>query len=150
MVQCYTKLLICMCYLECLVHVNEPVATTAMLALEKSISKSSRITAPPLMQDIQLSPLLCSNSSIYKRAEIICTNGQPLLAYPYCATYSEVTELLSLEKCPYFQIVGHNATLHEQMILPRNLSQLNDYMCGPVNRKGLVCAVSVLMALVPQ
>ena len=31
-------------------------------------------------------------------------------------------------------------TAHKQIILPRNLSQLNDYMCGPLNRKGHLCS----------
>ena len=31
-------------------------------------------------------------------------------------------------------------TACNQVILPRNLSQLNDYMCGPLNRKGHLCS----------
>ena len=42
-------------------------------------------------------------------------------------------------RCPYYQHNGYNVTTPGYTQLPRNLSQLNDYMCGPLNRKGLVC-----------
>ena len=47
---------------------------------------------------------------------------------------------MSILHCPYFQPDGHNFTAEGLLLLPRNLSQLNDYMCGPLNRKGLVCS----------
>ena len=39
-----------------------------------------------------------------------------------------------------FEPKGYNITSSQQILLPINLSQLNDYMCGPLNRKGLVCS----------
>ena len=42
--------------------------------------------------------------------------------------------------CPYFQPKGYNYSRQGIITLPRNLNQLNDYMCGPLNRKGLVCS----------
>ena len=44
-------------------------------------------------------------------------------------------------KCFYFQIPNGSATtINGYFALPSNVSELNDYMCGPMNRKGLVCS----------
>ena len=69
-----------------------------------------------------------------------CWTGEPTLKAGYCATYNNDTKLVSLLNCPYFQPNGYNSTTAGTVLLPRNLSQLNDYMCGPLNRKGLVCS----------
>ena len=116
--------------------------------MNRSISKTKEVkdsiaplnTIPPLKQDTRHSLTLCSKPAIYSCSQITCSKSGPLVDIPYCVTYSENTKLLSLTKCPYFQPNGHNVTRHDKIILPRNLSQLNDYMCGPMNRKGLVCS----------
>ena len=55
----------------------------------------------------------------------------------------EDNQSLFLIECPYFELKGHsilNDLHHPGFIrLPDNLSELNDYMCGPMNRKGLLC-----------
>jgi hypothetical protein len=41
----------------------------------------------------------------------------------------------------YSESNRHKTRAHiKQMVLPRNLSQLNDYMCSPLNRKGHLCS----------
>ena len=86
------------------------------------------------------SQLLCSHSA-YKFTQLKCDNGRPLLLEGYCVTYDEKITLLSIYDCPYFQLEKYNTTINNvQIELPQNLSQLNDYMCGPLNRKGLVCS----------
>ena len=69
-----------------------------------------------------------------------CWTGEPTLTAGHCATYNNDTKLVSILNCPYFQPIGYNFTTTGLILLPRNLSQLNDYMCGPLNRKGLVCS----------
>ena len=85
----------------------------------------------------------CVNSTIDCQL-ITCTSSGPWLDSGYCATYSEDTRTLSIASCPYFQprASGYNITKNGKISiqLPRNLSQLNDYMCGPLNRKGVVCS----------
>ena len=130
-----SKVLICVHFLGFF----NPILTTAIghgIASSKNAIPTSEETRSPWLQ----SQSLCYNSTTYNCQQITCSNNEPLLEFPYCATYNEDTKLLSLVKCPYFQPTGHNVTLHEQIILPRNLSQLNNYMCGPLNRKGLVCS----------
>ena len=84
--------------------------------------------------------LLCVNSSYNCHWQITCTDSGPLLPPGYCATYNEKTEFLSLAVCPYTQPNAFNMSPSGQIVLPRNLSQLNDYMCGPMHRKGIVCS----------
>ena len=91
-------------------------------------------------------PLLCDNSShYYHRSLITCSRNVPLVAFGNCATFNKETRILSVSRCPYLQSDGYNLTSLEQdtmsfTILPRNLSQLNNYMCGPLNRKGFMCS----------
>ena len=62
------------------------------------------------------------------------------LSIGYLMTYSE-GEGIFLSGYPYYQLEGHNVSNHEPgyIILPDNISELNDYMCGPMNRKGFLC-----------
>ena len=47
----------------------------------------------------------------------------------------------SIFNCPYFQWDKYKPFRHNDGLqLPQNLSQLNDRMCSPMNRKGLVCS----------
>ena len=60
------------------------------------------------------------------------------LSVGYCMTRDE-NESLFITKCPYFQLEGHNVSDPGNFKLPNNVSELNDYMCGPMNRKGFLC-----------
>ena len=79
---------------------------------------------------------------------IKCLENGPALPYGYCVTYSEdnYTQSLTIVRlCSYLQsnIVHYNVTTyqyHKFISLPVSLSELNDYMCGPLNRKGTVCS----------
>ena len=77
---------------------------------------------------------------------ITCSDSGPLLQFGYCATYSEDTGLVTVAKCPYLQVnhdTYHNMTTigHDYFIqLPKTLAELNSSMCGPMNRKGIVCS----------
>ena len=102
---------------------------------DKKIIESSNMTEPP-PKNIKHLASLCYNSTLYKCKQIICSHNRPLLAFPYCATYSDDTKLLSLFESPYCKPNVHKTTAHNQIILPRNLSKVNCYMCGPLNRKG--------------
>ena len=49
------------------------------------------------------------------------------------------TGALFVTKCPYFQLEGHNKSDPGNFKLPDNISELNDYMCASMNRKGFLC-----------
>ena len=72
---------------------------------------------------------------------IRCSNDTVILVYGNCMTYSEKRRSTYVAECPYFQVDGHNVSnLKPGYIeLPLDISKLNEYMCGPVNRKGLLC-----------
>jgi hypothetical protein len=103
-------------------------------SLKNMITLHSNGDRNALIQDSQE---FCS----YRYSDILtCQQGEPLLRAGYCATYNNHTNLLSILECFFFQPNGYNNTSQESVLLPRNLSQLNDYMCRPLNRKGLVCS----------
>ena len=78
-----------------------------------------------------------------KTSLIKYTDEGTLLRIGYCTTYTE-HEGLSMARCPYLKMKMHayrvacNDPLY--IILPSNISELNDYMCGPMNRKGFLCS----------
>ena len=88
----------------------------------------------------QFTRMLCVNSSFSCNDIISCTENGALLRFGYCATFDENANILSTSVCPYPQSRGYNMTTDGKVRLPRNLSQLNDYMCAPLNRKGIVCS----------
>jgi hypothetical protein len=66
-----------------------------------------------------------------------CTDEAVLLKFGYCATETEGDVYIA--ECHYFQLEGHNVTESGYIRLPDNILELNDYMCGAMNRKGLLC-----------
>ena len=130
-----------MCYLL----IVQFVVVSSALDKDANLSRYMSTLNPAfqLNLDEPLPEFLCINSSYYDRGAIIkCTEEGPLLQFGNCATYDEQAQLLSIAKCPYFEHNGYcnNVTTSGYIQVPRNLSQLNDYMCGPLNRKGLVCS----------
>ena len=75
-------------------------------------------------------------------SHITCSENGPLLQFGFCATYNEDTRLVTVSKCPYHQ-VGQIVTTIGNIQLPKKLAELNDSMCGPMNRKGIVCSECV-------
>ena len=62
------------------------------------------------------------------------------LSIGHCLTYDSERGAYEF-KCPYFQLEGHKVSHVEPgyIKLPDNLSEITDYMCGPMNRKGVQC-----------
>ena len=67
-----------------------------------------------------------------------CTERDVLLSFGICATQNDNQDIF-VAKCPYFELSGYNVTEPGYIRLPDNISELNDYMCGPLNRKGFLC-----------
>ena len=100
---------------------------------------------------------LINGGMVYLRA-VVCPDDRPIpwdvdikctdydgvfLSIGHCLTYQhEPGRLLVYEfKCPYFQLEGYEVSDSEPgyIKLPDNISELNDYMCRPMNRKGFLC-----------
>ena len=75
------------------------------------------------------------------REWIRCSNDTVLLVYGNCMTYNESERSTHVAECPFFEVKGHNVSDSDSgyIELPMNVSKLNEYMCGPMNRKGLLC-----------
>ena len=77
----------------------------------------------------------------YNCTQVICSENGPVIPLGCCATYDDDSRLVSFTLCPNFlALKSYSIAKPGHILLPRNLSQLNDYMCGPLNRKGLVCS----------
>ena len=109
-------------------------------ATEELQESAFSFSAYSAARNSQCSNNLCAGSH-YNCFRIVCSDFGPILPRGYCATFDQDMELLSMSPCRYFELTsGYNVTNDHQVIIPSNLSQLNDYMCGPLNRKGLVCS----------
>ena len=69
-----------------------------------------------------------------------CNEQESLLGYNYCMTYDERSGTSTVSYCPYFTLQGRNISGPRFISLPDNISALNQYMCGPMNRKGTFCS----------
>ena len=70
-------------------------------------------------------------------SKVNCGPDFPLLRFGFCMTYSNKTGVTEFGPCPY--IAHYNTTHHFHIQLPSNLSLLNEFMCGPLNREGELC-----------
>ena len=68
-----------------------------------------------------------------------CTEEGPLLRLGYCMTY-ESGEGIFVSPCNYRIAEAHNITADRYIRLPNNITELNEYMCAPLNSKGLACS----------
>ena len=115
--------------------------TVDSAASKKILSARTLPTSSPDLHSRydQDSLLLCVNSS-FNCSQITCYKHVPLLKAGLCATYDEDTRLLHIARCPYYPLYDYNVTTSGYIQLPANLIQLNEYMCGPMNRKGILCS----------
>ena len=72
--------------------------------------------------------------------ETVLCNQKPNISlyYKYCMTYNEVNDSTALNLCPYQH---HKPDVQGSYVtLPRNVCELNEFMCGGLNRTGLLCS----------
>ena len=75
-----------------------------------------------------------------------CDDKGVLLKLGHCLTYNDTENTATLGMCPYFDIRCYNITVaivdnssSTFVRLPQNISELNHFMCGPLNREGFFC-----------
>ena len=68
-----------------------------------------------------------------------CSEGKVVMNERFCMTYEEAGTFIG--ECEIYSL-NKNATLKDGVYvqLPNNISELNDYMCGPMKRKGRICS----------
>ena len=70
---------------------------------------------------------------------VLCNQRSNIsLYYKYCMTYNEVNDSTALNLCPYQHRKPDVEGLY--VTLPQNACDLNEFMCGGLNRTGLLCS----------
>ena len=120
-----------------------PYAVSAELSECDNITRQDHNRLHRWLND-DLRVALCKNHPTLWDVDIKCTdNDGVFLSVGHCLTYKHARgkHLLYKFKCPYFQLEGHEMSNSEPgyIKLPSNISELNDFMCGPMNRKGFLC-----------
>ena len=78
----------------------------------------------------------CECGPEYKKAIHCHYQSNSTLKIGYCMTYNETSKLTFVGQCPYN--TKAESTLFNP--LPENVLQLNEQMCGHLNRTGLLCS----------
>ena len=73
-------------------------------------------------------------------SDVKCGSDFPLLHLGFCKTYNHTAGTTEYGPCPY---IAHytilNSSSNSYIQLPSNVSMLNEFMCGPLNREGTLC-----------
>ena len=80
----------------------------------------------------------CSCHGSY--SDVKCGPDAPKLYFGFCKTYNHTTGTTEYGPCPYIaRYTIFYSGFHSYIKLPSNLSLLNEFMCGPLNREGTLC-----------
>ena len=71
-----------------------------------------------------------------KGRRVLCEQNSN--ASEYCMTYDEVNDSIALKSCPYHYHKPDVQGLY--VTLSQNVCDLNEFMCGGLNRTGLLCS----------
>ena len=122
-----------------------------LLAIVALADGKSQLTIP--QNQASPGPILCPPWFVYNTTTnqcecysnpslngiVKCAEEAALLRLGYCTTYQEEAGL-SVGSCNYLRPSLYEVTDDNYIRLPDNVSELNDYLCGPVNRKGKLCS----------
>ena len=103
------------------------------LAVQTTFSASQDICPPWFINST--SGCVCDRH--YAHREVVCGSTSTLLYIGYCMTYDSISGLSALGKCPY--IAKYTISDNVYIQLPDNVLNLNEFMCGPLNREGTLC-----------
>ena len=72
--------------------------------------------------------------------EVLCDphSNRSMLQGDYCMTYEDEYNSTVADSCPYNDLTPDFEQLYKK--LPRNVSELNEFMCGDLNRTGILCS----------
>ena len=100
---------------------------------------AQRDVCPPWFILDNTSSTGCSCHHSY--AGVKCSSDFPLLQFGYCMTYNATTDTTEYGPCPYITRYNNTTVVDYAFYiqLPGNVSLLNEFMCGPLNREGTLC-----------
>ena len=119
-------------------YYHRVVVVLLSLTTLASCRNHSIVECPPwFFYNLSTNQCQCYNNN---EEGIHCTEaGVVVVGLGNCVTHEKNVGTF-FAKCFYFQLPHGNVTANGHFLLPSNVSELNDYMCGPMNRKGLVCS----------
>ena len=80
----------------------------------------------------------CTRGSSRKELLLTCEDKDAIVKSSNIATYDENKKIIILSP-NYCKLFNKTIERSGYILLPRNLSRLNEYMCGPLKRKGYMC-----------
>ena len=118
--------------------------TLSLSGPEEKIPQQESINCPPWFFYNPATKQCECFRSVNTDSIVECTEQGALVRFGSCMTYEE-GEGTFVGRCHSFEISGHNVSERFPgfITLPDNISELNDYMCRPMNRRGLVCSECV-------
>ena len=101
---------------------------------------AQRDTCPPWFIPDNTSNTGCSCHWHYP--QVMCGPDFPFLRFGFCMTYNNRTGATEYGACPYIAHYNTTTILGDVFFIqmPSNVSLLNEFMCGPLNREGPLCA----------
>lgn len=119
------------------------VLVTTLLSLAAFVCSSDPVNntteCPPwFFYNTTTNQCQCYNNQHLDK-DIHCTETGVYIGLGNCMTY-KANEGTFFAKCFYFQLPHSRVLASGYLPLPRNISELNDFMCGPMYRKGRVCS----------
>ena len=119
-------------------YINIVVITTSiLLSLVLSEKDSISVTGS------NCPPGYHFNDSINRDQVLVkCTEDGVLLRLGFCMTFDDDKNITIVGHCLYYQLdtTKQNVTEQKYIQLPSEVSDLNRYMCEPLNREGLICS----------
>ena len=129
-----------------------------MFSIVHVLAFALSVSATPFqLEENQLSHLSCQNQTecplwFYHDStmcdcqcvpyhQVTCKGNNAFIDLHHIITYNKNKRLVSVINAESYRLAhgGYNMTDHGYILLPRNISTLNGYMCGPLNRKGFLC-----------
>ena len=110
-----------------------------LAALVCSSDPSNNTECPPwFFYNTTTNQCQCYNNQHLDR-DIHCTETGVYIGLGNCMTYN-ANEGTFFAKCFYFQLPHGSVLASGSLRLPSNISELDDFMCRPMHRKGRVCS----------
>ena len=77
----------------------------------------------------------------HHKSKVLCGSDFPLLHFGFCMTYNSTAGATEYGDCPYIAHYSNTTNVKNVFYnqLPSNVSLVNEFMCGPLNREGPLC-----------
>ena len=101
---------------------------------------AQRDVCPPWFVPDNMTRTGCSYNSYGRDVKCLSDSDSLFLQLGNCMTYNSATNTTEYGPCPY--IAHYNITYMDYgfyIQMPSNVSELNEFMCGPLNRRGPLC-----------